>query len=174
MDGVTFLKIMTEKLRKMLFFGICLPSRFLLILMFIFFQSFLSIFYVIFFSFLAFGSMLSALMKRKFGLLGQTRWWYSSIHSINYFLFVIFTITEFSLSWFILFADLSFGFISFLFIDSDQIWIQEINLKFGEGDLTNEEKQELEMNEMDESIRNPIKFIITDDKRKQHNSINKV
>lgn len=151
-----------ELLRRILFFGICVNIRILLIVGAACCLNNLGIFYVIIFSCFSVGSFLSAFYEREKGILGDNRWWFSSIHGFAFAVFVILVIVEFRLAWVVLLLDLLFGIYTFIVISLDKkydIWgeIKDIDFEdtenFGLGDLNEEERI------LYEADRNPSKIL---------------
>lgn len=156
------MKIENDELREALFLGGCIPVRMLTILGAAVWSAWLAIPLIIFYVSASIGSMISAATNRERGFFGQKKWWFSSVHSLNFFLFTIFTIAQFSLSWFFLLIDVIFGIVCYYTIRKEyELDIQDPVVNFGTGDLTEEERNENVMEEIERSMKNPFSILLS-------------
>ena len=155
--------------KKTIFIYFCIPFRLLLILIFILFQKQVEFFYVILFLFAFIFSVINFQSKKLLNAL---------IHSIIYILFVLLTIAEFQNVWLLLLFDVIFSIVN---LYNNYYQIEDINLgtiKFGHGDLSENEKELEKMDEINESKKNPFSFIfkntVLDQKREHIDNANEV
>ncbi len=154
--------IETEKLQEALFFGCCVPARMITILAAWVYSSWLAIPLVIFYITAAMGSMICSISNRQFGFLGQNRWWFSSIHSVNYFFFVVFMVAQFSTAWGMLLFDLIFGVVCYFCMKKEvEIEIHDPVRNFGKSDLTKNEREDEQISEIEKSMKNPFTILLS-------------